>query len=270
MSSFACCGGFIDQGTPKGSVSKLENIPCYIAPKEYIQNQKVAIILATDIFGFTLPNIRLIADSYAKEGKVLTVVPDFFEGIEVSPELLEVYNLFFHGKISIFKKIWYFFRMCWHGIPFILRASSQDGIHRVERIAALLRREYGIQKIAVQGYCWGGRIAMKLAHSKESGIDVISSAHPGGLRWPTDVTNIIQPSCFILPEKDPEVNAHRIQFIRDFFKHSQPAIPHVIKYYPGQMHGFAVRGDENNEEVRKARKDAFQISLSFFQNILHF
>jgi dienelactone hydrolase len=82
--------------------------------------------------------------------------------------------------------------------------------------------------------------------------------------------NIIQPSCFIVPEKDPEVNEHRIQFIRDFFKYSQPAILHVIKYYPGQMHGFAARGNENNEEVRKARKDAFEISLSFFQNILHF
>jgi dienelactone hydrolase len=79
--------------------------------------------------------------------------------------------------------------------------------------------------------------------------------------------NIIQPSCFIVPEKDPEVNEHRIQFIRDFFKYSQPAIFHAIKYYPGQLHGFAVRGDR---EVRKARKDAFEISLSFFQNILHF
>lgn len=272
MTSLACCGGYIDEGSPKGSIIQLENIPCYISQKENIEKKDIAIILATDIFGFTLPNIRLIADAYNEEGKVLTIIPDLFEGKEPPADLLPQINSMMYGNISIFKRIYYFCRLCWYFIPFLIRVSWQDGVRRVEKISNILKRDFGIKKVAVQGYCWGGKIAIKLAH-EENVIDCFSSAHPGGLSLPLDIERIQKPACFILPEKDFELQSRQIQLIKEVLQmksESNFSFPYTVRYYPGMVHGFAVRGDENDLEVRNARKDAFDVSLHFFKKILQF
>lgn len=82
MSQIGCCGGVVDKGTPTGSVQTIAGIQCYLA--EYSGDEKknddVLIVIATDIFGYTLPNSRLIADGLANEFKTKCVVPDLFQG----------------------------------------------------------------------------------------------------------------------------------------------------------------------------------------------
>jgi dienelactone hydrolase len=73
--SKCCITGHIAKGTPKGSIGQFAGRPAYIArPKE---QGKQAVIIATDVFGWSLPNARLIADAFAAHG-FLTVVPDAF------------------------------------------------------------------------------------------------------------------------------------------------------------------------------------------------
>ncbi|KAJ5098626.1 hypothetical protein N7532_005627 [Penicillium argentinense] len=47
-------------------------------------NSDVAILVIHDLFGWTFPNIRLLADAYAEEVNATVYVPDFFGG-EVLP-----------------------------------------------------------------------------------------------------------------------------------------------------------------------------------------
>jgi dienelactone hydrolase len=73
--SACCASGEIATGTPTGSEAQFGRRPAYIARPAVPTTR--AVIIATDIFGYALPNVRLIADSFAKAG-FLTVIPDTF------------------------------------------------------------------------------------------------------------------------------------------------------------------------------------------------
>jgi hypothetical protein len=54
-----CITGHISQGTPTGEYIKIEGVDAYVAkPKE---PSKAAIVISTDVFGYKLPNVQLIA-----------------------------------------------------------------------------------------------------------------------------------------------------------------------------------------------------------------
>lgn len=78
----ACCvGGFQHEGTPVGTVEIIAGHSCYVSiPSE--PTDKI-VVIAGDVFGYTLNNVRLIADQYAKEG-FKTIVPNLFYGSCVS------------------------------------------------------------------------------------------------------------------------------------------------------------------------------------------
>lgn len=274
MTSIACCAGFIDQGTPRGRVEVIDKIPCYSTkPKQgTVKHPHIAIILATDVFGFKIPNARLIADSYAEEGGVLVVVPDLFEGKEPPADLLDSINAL-SQPVSIFTKIYGILRIIWYLVPFMLRVAPSDGVNRIERVVHYLKTNRDISRVAVQGYCWGGRIAIHLAQ-KDNIVDVFGSAHPGGLSIPKDIAALKKPGCFILPEKDFEIKEKQVAQIRDILKknddESKAQFPSLVKFYPGMVHGFAVRGNEKDPEVSKARQDAFQTTLDYFKKVLQF
>lgn len=72
----SCCGGFIDSGAPSGEETMVGGLLCYVSAPTIPNNGK-AIVIASDIFGFSLPNVRLIADSYARRG-FYCVVPSLY------------------------------------------------------------------------------------------------------------------------------------------------------------------------------------------------
>jgi len=72
MSCENCKKGFQWSGQSVGKEAKLDNIDTYVTG----DNKDAAILIITDIFGWTLPNIRLLADHYAKEANATVYVPD--------------------------------------------------------------------------------------------------------------------------------------------------------------------------------------------------
>lgn len=78
MSSLACCGGTVATGTPLGTERKIGDLNCYVTIKEDQEiDHDSAIIFIADIFGYKLPNGRLIADKFAQnsDGKTICVFP---------------------------------------------------------------------------------------------------------------------------------------------------------------------------------------------------
>jgi hypothetical protein len=67
-----CKTGFKWDGESIGKVTKLDDIDCYVTG----DNKDAAILIITDVFGWTLPNIRVLADHYAKEANATVYVPD--------------------------------------------------------------------------------------------------------------------------------------------------------------------------------------------------
>ena len=69
-----CClkSGSIWTGSPKGTETTFEGTGCYVIGN----NPDVAIMVIHDLFGWTYPNIRLLADRYAEEVNATVYVPD--------------------------------------------------------------------------------------------------------------------------------------------------------------------------------------------------
>jgi hypothetical protein len=77
MSVSSCCvTGFEWEGTPVGRIDKLAQNDTYIAG----DNPDIAVLLVHDLLGWSFPNVRLLADHYAREANVTVYIPDFFGG----------------------------------------------------------------------------------------------------------------------------------------------------------------------------------------------
>jgi hypothetical protein len=72
MSCDNCKTGFAWNGKSTGKETKLGQHNAYVAG----DNKDAAILIVCDIFGWTLPNVRLLADHYAKEANATVYVPD--------------------------------------------------------------------------------------------------------------------------------------------------------------------------------------------------
>lgn len=63
--SSCCLSGKLADGTPAGREETIGGLPTYVA--EPADNSKAkSLLFITDIFGWKLPNVRLLADNYAK------------------------------------------------------------------------------------------------------------------------------------------------------------------------------------------------------------
>jgi dienelactone hydrolase len=121
------------------------------------QSTQHAIILLTDVYGFTFPNTRLIADQFAAN-RYFTVVPDLFNGSEVTFPAPEDFNL----QEYIDKTM-----------P---RVSTVDPI--ISSVIKALRGEMGVEKIGGVGYCFGGKYVCRWLKDAMGGLDVGYVAHP--------------------------------------------------------------------------------------------
>lgn len=72
MSCDNCKSGFAWNGKTVGTEGKLGQNDAYITGT----NKDAAVLIVTDIFGWTLPNVRILADHYAKEANVTVYIPD--------------------------------------------------------------------------------------------------------------------------------------------------------------------------------------------------
>lgn len=70
--SSCCKSGFKWNGAPTGKEATLAGNKCYVTG----DNKDAAVLLISDVFGWTLPNARLLADHYAKEANVTAYLPD--------------------------------------------------------------------------------------------------------------------------------------------------------------------------------------------------
>ena len=71
--------GTLHRETPTGRVTTLHGLPAYVAEPPS-GSPKGIIVIIPDAFGWELPNIRALADHYAKRGDFRVYVPDFMNG----------------------------------------------------------------------------------------------------------------------------------------------------------------------------------------------
>lgn len=66
-------------GTPSGICKKVYGLDCYVAEPP-TGSPKGIVVIVPDIFGWSFPNNRILADEYAKKASALVYLPDFMNG----------------------------------------------------------------------------------------------------------------------------------------------------------------------------------------------
>jgi len=250
-----CISGSILPVTPSGEETVVGGVNSYIAkPKKATHS---AVVIATDVFGYALPNVRYIADQMAEAGGFLVVVPDIFSGTAVPAELLPVMEENPNAmELPQVKTALDTFRAK-HG-------DIASKLTIIEAVIKELKEKHGILKVGVQGYCYGGKIAVLLA-GKPDKVDAFATAHPSRLTV-EEIEAIQKPGLFCCAEIDqtftPDLRAKTEEVL------NKKGLPNKFVDYKGMVHGFAIRGNSKVENVAASAKDALQQAVSFFSQYL--
>ncbi|KAK6004213.1 hypothetical protein QM012_009063 [Aureobasidium pullulans] len=239
--SSCCKEGFKWNGQAVGKETTLGKNPAYVTG----DNKDAAVLIVCDVFGWRLPNVRLIADHYAKEANVTVYV---FNGEVVEPEMMEDPEK----------------RKNFDIMAFIGRNSKEIRFPEISANAKELKSNY--KKVAAIGFCYGAWAVLKLAAKDSPVIDCAAVAHPSLLEE-SEIANIGVPVQFLVPETDPMFTPE----LKEFTLKTLPTlnIPFNYDYYPGLVHGFAVRGDQSDPKQKDGLERAKNSAVNWFKQYLH-
>ncbi|KAJ3098479.1 hypothetical protein HDU97_003978 [Phlyctochytrium planicorne] len=120
-------------------------------------------------------------------------------------------------------------------------------------------------KIGALGFCFGGRHAV-LNGGDEPRVDCFVGCHASLVSYPKDIEAIQKPALFLCASEDPYLTKSQLKAIENVGKKDGKNI--TVKVFPDTMHGFAIRGNEDEEATRKARDEATEDTIAFFKKHL--
>lgn len=212
------------------------SIPLYVARPEGAP--RGAIIVIQEIFGVN-EGIRQKADAWASQG-YLAVAPDVFwrlqPGLEFNPDVAEEFQ---------------------EAVGYMMKHDFDAGIRDVEAVIHWIRREQGVAKVGLVGFCMGGKVAYMAATRTD--IDASVGYYAVGLDQMLNESHAIaKPLMLHVPTADgfvpPEAQAALHAGLDDN--------SHVtIHDYEGLDHGFAdtfgARRDEAGAKLADQRTAEF-------------
>ncbi|KAK7937264.1 Protein AIM2 [Apiospora aurea] len=203
-------------------------VTMYYTGQEDKCRQDTAVLFLTDIYGLASPEDLRLADSFGRAG-YFTVAPDLFNG---SPSPLDMNAPGFNQTQFLAA----------HG-PNVTDPIVAKGIR-------YLREVRGYPRVAVTGYCFGGgrrrRVRGAPGHVDGRGDRGHHAARLGRAG----------------PARRAEPPALR-QELENIFDNLTS--PWQIDLYSGARHGFAVRGNLSDPQMRFAKETAFIQAVRWFQ-----
>lgn len=211
-------------------------IPLHVA--EPSGRPRGAVIVIQEIFGIN-PGIRQKCADWAAKG-YLAVAPDVFwrqePGIELDPDVPEEFQT---------------------GVGHMMKHDFDLGIRDVEAVIHWIRREKGVAKVGLVGFCMGGKVAYMAATRTD--VDASVGYYGVGIDGMLNESHAIaKPLLLHVPTADgfvkPEAQAAMHAGLDDN--------SHVtIHDYAGLDHGFAdtfgARRDEEGAKLADRRTEDF-------------
>lgn len=305
--STCCLTGTLATGTPTGSESEVAGLPTYIARPSNESVAKTIIFLPDGkgisipktpnphtpslhsspakkqthqcpckAFGYTLPNTRLLADKYAAAG-FTAYIPDVHSADSLSPSLLTSVEptLPARAKMSYLSKTLATLRAASTLGPWLLRHREAVARPVIEKFITDVRSLPGVEKVGIVGFCWGGRYAILAAQAPFSGnegrgVDAAYAAHPSLCAIPGDFEDVCAPLSIALGERDSYLGASEVAKIEEVMdrKKRESGVEGEVVVYKDQVHGFALRGDQESDKDRKALEDAAMQGIEWFKRHL--
>ncbi|KZT70790.1 alpha/beta-hydrolase [Daedalea quercina L-15889] len=248
-----CFQGIRHEGTPNGKIEHIGGVECYVAEPHGAHSQAKGILFLTDAYGHKFVNNQLLADDYARNG-FHVVMPDLFHNDAVPS--------FVPPDASISREE--FDVLAWVG-----RHPPETVGRTVAQVITALQ-ERGTRKLAGLGYCFGARIAIDLSFVDAISVCVVS--HPSLWKVPDDIER------YLVESKAPLL-INSCEADEMFPKEAQENADAILgggrfrpgyerTYWQGCGHGFAVRGDMRNPNVRAGKEGAFKATIEFLRKHL--
>ncbi|KAI0741653.1 alpha/beta-hydrolase [Daedaleopsis nitida] len=239
-----CVSGVRHEGTPEGKLDKIGGVDVYIAtPTSEYPKDKV-LLFFPDVFGLPLVNSQLLADDYARNG-FKTIILDYFKGDPIPPDGMNP------GANFDF--------MTWLG-----KHPIEEVMSIIRNVTDVLKAE-GVTKFGAVGYCYGARPAFNLAFTNE--IHVVAVSHPSLLQIPDDLNKYLAESKAPLLINSCETDSMfpiPAQEQADAILGGGKFAPGYERtYWPGVSHGFAVRGDLSDPNVKAGKEGVFKANVEF-------
>jgi carboxymethylenebutenolidase len=209
------------------TLDKAGSIPAYVAQPS--GTPRGAIIVIQEIFGVN-PGIRKKADDWAAKG-YLAVAPEVFwrqkPGIQLDSDVPEQFQ---------------------EAVGYMMKHDFDLGIQDVEAVIHWIRREAGVPKVGLVGFCMGGKVAYMAATRTD--VDASVGYYGVGIDQMLNESHAIAKALLLhVPTADGFVSPEAQKTMHEGLDDN----PHVTIYdYEGLDHGFAAEhGVRRNDEAAK-------------------
>jgi len=266
--SSCCLSGKVQEGKPTGTVQTIGGLDTYVAEPENGSTAK-SIVFITDIFGFSFPNVRLLADNYARAG-FCAYIPDVHNGDSLPIEFLQDVEppLAVRENLTLTQKTVATAKVGATLGPWLVKHREAVSKPIIDGFIREVRKIPGTDKVGVIGFCWGGRYAILAAHATDPAVrvDAAYACHPSLVAVPGDFEGVMRPLSLAVGDKDSLLDMKSVEHIKEILAKKEP--PTEVKVYEGQVHGFALRGDWQNEKEKEAMDKAEKQGVEWFGKFL--
>jgi len=232
-----CVTGSKKDYAGKGKDIEIDKLPAYSNGPD---DAKTAVIVVTDVFGYKFPNVRLVGDKIANAGH-LALIPDYLHG-----------NVW-EGDFSMENR------------QKFMKNNPDDRVQGdIKKTIAWLHDTKKIQSIGIIGFCWGGRQAFDASVNKD--IKAVVSLHGGGVTVER-ANELAAPNIlFACGSEDQNPTVSLCEEIQKVLKEAGKNCE--VKVWKGMNHGWTMRGDEKDENVRNAANDSHEETIKFLSKHL--
>ena len=268
----ACCiSGSVFGGEPQGREEQLGGLDVYVArpagSNAPVLDAPKTLVLFTDVFGWRFANPRLLADRYAAALQLPVLVPDLHGGDSIASDALDFMLKPAASWAHRVKNVFVGMSRAPALIAWFLRHNDSATLPRVAALLSALRQGSASRRLAVMGFCWGGRFAVLAGGGEPAAVDVVVAAHPSGVSAAECGRMNAPPALFLCAENDA-VFPPATRGAAEAALRGRAAGPARFIVYPGTQHGFAARGNEGNAAERKAMDAAFADTVAFLSQSL--
>lgn len=268
--STCCISGIINTGQPSGREDNIGGLDVYVSEPQDKSTSK-SIVFITDVFGWKLPNVRLLADDYAKAG-FTCYVPDVHQGDSVSFEYL--YSAEPPLKVKESESYWDVMKRTAHAamtLPWLVRHREGVSVPIISGFINTVRQIPGTNKVGAIGFCWGGRHAILQTHVPRpegdvGGVDAAYACHPSLVAIQADFDPVGKPLSIAVGTKDSLLDQKSNEQIKELL--DQKSVPTQVEMYEDQIHGFALRSDWSSDKDKKAMDAAEKQGIEWFHKYL--
>jgi len=263
--SECCVSGHIHQGTPKGTVDEIAGLKTYVS-KPQDGSKARTVIFITDIFGYELPNVRLLADEYAAQG-FYCLIPDLFNGDYVDAGLLKsIAPQKSDPEPSLVEKGVQGAKVAASLGPWVAKHREAVVKPLIQSFVNTVKSDSQVGKVGSVGFCWGGRYTILLGSENDyPSLDAGVANHPSFLAVPDEVKPVNKPMLIQVGDADQMMSMEQVEETKKIWAGKTNA---EVIVYPDATHGFSVRGDQNNEQEKKWKDKSTEEAIKFFKKHL--